>query len=290
MSDTLKAALWMSGAIFSFSSMAIAARSIALELDTFEIMMYRSLAGIAIVLSIGKLAGSLSQITCRHLGLHLVRNVAHFFGQNLWFYAVTIIPLAQVFALEFTSPLWVLIFSPFLLGEKLTNTRVFASLIGFAGILMIARPGAAPLSPGLLAAAASAIGFAFSIIFTKRLTRSETITCILFYLTVVQAGLGVVFAGYDGTITIPSLTSLPWLALISCAGLFAHFCLTTALKIAPATFVIPIDFIRLPLIALVGAILYGESIDTWFVCGALLIFGGNYFNILTQTRRKTPNC
>ncbi|MEP2530549.1 DMT family transporter [Shimia sp.] len=284
MSDTLKAALWMSGAIVSFSSMAIAGRAVSLELDTFEIMMYRSFVGVLIVLSVAKMSGTLSQVNTQNLGTHLVRNLAHFTGQNLWFYALTAVPLAQVFALEFTSPLWVLAFSPFLLGERLTRMRVLAAVIGFVGILLVARPGAAPLSPGLIAAAASAIGFALSIIFTKRLTRSATITCILFYLTIMQAVFGLICSGFDGDIALPSPQSAPWLVLIGCAGLLAHFCLTTALKLAPATVVMPIDFIRLPMIAVIGAMFYGESIDLWLVIGALFIFAGNYLNILTQSR------
>ncbi|PSL17366.1 DMT family transporter [Shimia abyssi] len=287
MNDTLKAALWMTGAIVSFTSMAVAGRAVSISLDTFEIMMYRSFVGIVIVVTIAALSGTLTQVTRRDLGTHLLRNIAHFSGQNLWFYAITVIPLAQVFALEFTSPLWVLAFSPFLLGEKLTTPRVLAAVIGFIGILFVARPGAVPLNAGLLAAAISAIGFALSITLTKRLTRTESITCILFYLTVMQAAFGVICAGFDGDIALPSASTAPWLVLIGCAGLLAHFCLTTALQLAPATIVVPMDFVRLPLIALVGALFYNESIDIWLAIGASLILGGNYLNIVSQSQH-TP--
>ena len=134
-------------------------------------------------------------------------------------------------------------------------------------------------------AALAAIGFALSALFTRRLTRTATITCILFYLTVMQAAFGLISAGIDGDIALPSAASVPWLVLIGCAGLLAHFCLTSALRLAPATVVMPIDFIRLPLIAVVGVLLYDEPIDIFVVLGALMIFGGNYLNIWTQTRR-----
>ncbi|TKZ21266.1 DMT family transporter [Shimia litoralis] len=285
MNTITQAALWMSGAILSFSSMAIAGRAVSLELDTFEIMMYRSFVGVVIVLIVSGVSGTWNQITTRSMGTHLARNAAHFTGQNLWFYALTMIPLAQVFALEFTSPLWVLILSPLILGEKLTKTRVQAAILGFGGILIVTRPGATPISPGLVAAAASAIGFAFSIMLTKRLTRTETITCILFYLTVMQAIFGIICAGWDMDITLPSAKAAPWLVLIGCAGLLAHFCLTTALRIAPATVVIPIDFFRLPLIAVIGMVLYGEPLEMAVFLGALAIFSGNYLNILSETRK-----
>ena len=283
---TLRAALWMTGAIASFSSMAIAGRAVSLQLDTFEIMMYRSLFGICIVLGVAGFAGTLGQVTRRNMGVHLLRNMAHFTGQNLWFYAVTVIPLAQVFALEFTSPLWVLVLSPLILAERLTRVRVIAALLGFAGILVVTRPGAESLNMGVFTAALSAVGFALSIVFTKRLTRSETITCILFYLTIMQAVFGIICAGWDGDIALPDATTLPWLLLIGCAGLLAHFCLTTALSIAPATVVVPIDFARLPLIAVIGMAFYNEPLDIFVFLGAALIFAGNYYNLLTETRRK----
>lgn len=286
LSTTLKAVTYMSGAIVSFSAMAVAGRAISFELDTFEIMLFRSLVGFITVLTIGYFAGSLKQITRRHMGLHLMRNVSHFTGQNLWFFAITAAPLAQVFALEFTSPLWVLMFSPLLLGERLTRMRVVAALMGFIGILIVTRPTGDSLNIGVITAALSAIGFAGSAIFTKKLTRSETITCILFYLTAMQAVFGLICAGYDGDIAIPSIASLPWLVLIAFAGLLAHFCLTTALSLAPATVVMPVDFIRLPVIATVGMLFYAEAIDVWVFVGAAIIFAGNYMNIWSETRKQ----
>ncbi|MEQ9693347.1 DMT family transporter [Shimia sp. SDUM112013] len=284
MNDVVKAALWMSGAILSFSSMAVAGRAVSFELDTFEIMMYRSFVGVIIVLIVASLAGTLNQVTRRSLGIHAARNMAHFAGQNLWFYSLTLIPLAQVFALEFTSPLWVLVLSPLVLGERLTPMRLLAAVMGFVGILIVARPGFGTFNIGLVTAALSAIGFAFSIMLTKRLTRTETITCILFYLTTMQAVLGILFAGWDFDIALPSAASVPWLILIGCAGLLAHFCLTTALSIAPATVVVPFDFIRLPAIAIVGLVVYNEPLDIFVLIGAIVIFAGNYLNILNETR------
>ena len=287
MNTTVKAALWMIGTIASFSSMAVAGREVASELDTFEIMMYRSLFGVFIVIVVGAAAGTLGQINRQNLGTQVFRNAAHFTGQNLWFYAVTVIPLAQVFALEFTTPLWVIVLSPLLLGEKLTPTRAFAAIMGFIGILIVARPDMAGINSGVITAASSAIFFALTIILTKRLTRTQSITCILFYLTTMQLVFGVIAAGYDGDVALPSLTALPFVLLIGAAGLLAHFCITKALSLAPATVVVPIDFIRLPTIAVVGMLLYNEAIDIWVFVGAAVIFAGNYFNLWHETRQKT---
>lgn len=279
MSDTVRAALWMIGAIFAFTSMAIAGRAVSLELDTFEIMLYRSITGILIVLLVARSAGTLGQVNTRQIGLHSVRNLAHFAGQNLWFYALPIIPLTQLFALEFTSPIWVILLAPFLLGERITRIGALSAALGFSGVIIVTQPFQAEISSGTIAAACAAIGFALSAIFTRKLTRTQTITCILFWLTVMQATFGLIMAGYDGDIALPSREAAPWIILIGFAGLIAHFCLTTALSLAPASVVMPIDFIRLPVIAIVAAQFYQEALDPMVFVGAAVIFGANYLNI-----------
>jgi drug/metabolite transporter (DMT)-like permease len=277
----------MSGSIASFSAMAVAGREVAVQLDTFEIMMYRSLLGLFIVLSIAGCTGAWRQISTQHMGTHVMRNTAHFAGQNLWFFAVTVIPLAQVFAIEFTSPLWVIVLSPLILGERLTRMRVGAALVGFIGILIVARPTVEGINAGVVAAASAAIFFALTIMLTKKLTRTQSITGILFFLTAMQLVMGVICAGFDGDIAVPNAQALPYVLLIGVAGLLAHFCLTNALSIAPATVVVPIDFIRLPVIAIVGMLVYQEALDVWVFVGAGVIFIGNYANLWVESRKAS---
>lgn len=284
-SPTLKAAVWMIGSIVSFSFMAVAGRWLAEGYDTFEIMLYRSVTGILIVFAVAGSFGTLKQVTRASAPVQIIRNLFHFAGQNLWFFAITVIPLAQVFALEFTSPIWILLLSPLFLGERLTRPRVFAAILGFIGVLIVTRPGATPISMGVVTAALAALCFAFTGILTKRLTRTESLTCILAYLTVTQAVFGLICAGYDGDIALPTAESAPLLGLVGLAGLIAHFCLTKALSIAPATVVMPIDFVRLPMIAVVGMLVFGEVLDPWVFVGAVLIFAGNYYNIWSETRK-----
>ncbi len=284
--QVFKAGFWMIGAILSFSSMAVAGRELSLHHDTFEIMMYRSIVGIIVVATVLSAVRGWNQVTTERLSLHAIRNALHFTGQNLWFYAVGVIPLAQVFALEFTQPLWVILLSPLFLNERLTTLKVTAALIGFAGILIVTRPGTAPLSPGLMMAAASAIFFAFTTITTKKLTRFASIGCIMFWLAVMQAVLGAAAAGLDGQIALPTLQTAPYLLLVGLAGLLAHFCITNALAIAPATVVIPFDFARLPTIAVVGMLLYNEPIDHWTMLGAAVIFSGIFLNVWSENRNS----
>ncbi|MFT4715445.1 MAG: drug/metabolite transporter (DMT)-like permease [Paracoccaceae bacterium] len=283
----IKAALWMMGAVVSFTSMAVAGREVAHELDTFEIMAYRSLLGVVVVLLVGKWAGTLSQVSTQNMGLHLLRNSSHFVGQNLWFYALTVITLPQLFAFEFSVPLWVALFAPFFLSEKLTPIRLGSALIGFAGILIVARPDQIGFSPGIIAAALCALFFAGSAISTKLLTYNHSTTCILFWLTVIQAVLGLAFAGFDGDFALPSAQTLPWVILVGFAGLFAHFCITSALQIAPAVFVFPMDFVRLPLAASIGIFYYDEPLVIAVFVGAAIILAANFVNIWSEHKQTT---
>lgn len=287
MNSTLKAALWMLGAIFSFTLMAITGRELSAGFDTFEIMLYRSAIALVIVLVLVYATGTNRQIGIGAWRTHLIRNVFHFTGQNLWFYALAMVPLAQVLALEFTTPLWVILLSPFLLGERLTLIRAIAALMGFFGILIVARPDMGSLTPGILAAASCAIFFALTYVFTKRLTQTESIAAIMLYLSGLQLIFGIIAAGYDGDIALPSTADMPLLGLVAACGLLAHFCITKALTIAPATVVAPLDFVRLPIIAVAAMLIYNEAIDVWVFVGAIVIFAGNYLNILCKTRKNS---
>lgn len=280
----LAASLWMAGALASFSAMAVAGREVAGTLDTFELMTWRSAIGALIVTGFALFTGRLGTVRTRRLRLHFLRNVSHFTGQNLWFYGVATIPLAQVFAFEFTTPIWVALLAPLFLGEALTARRLAAVTLGFLGILVVARPGLSPLGPGHLAAALSAVGFAGSVLATKGLARSDRVLTILFWMTWMQLGFGLVTAGWDGHITVPDLATLPWVIVVGLGGLTAHLSLTTALSLAPASIVAPMDFLRLPLIALVGAFAYGEPLEIAVFAGALLILAANLINL----RRGRP--
>lgn len=285
-SNVPAAILWMVGAIFSFSAMAIAGREAGVELDTFELMTYRSVVGIILVLVIGGLAGTLGQIRTNRMPRHIARNIAHFTGQNLWFWALGLIPLSQLFAIEFTSPLWVMVFAALFLGERLTRVKMIAGGLGFIGILILVQPGVAPISPGMIAAALAAVFFAITAILTKRLTRDQSITCIMFWLTVIQLVLGLITGFLDGEMALPSAATWPWVVLIGFCGLAAHFCLTTALSLAPASVVMPMDFVRLPVAAALGIMFYDEPLLLSVFAGATLIFAANYVNILAEHRKS----
>ena len=278
------AALWMIGSITSFSAMAVAGRYVSAVHSTFEIMAFRSLIGLVIVVSLAAATNRLREIRRERFKQHFFRNLFHFTGQNLWFFSLASIPLAQVFALEFTTPIWAIMLSLVFLGERLTGARMIAAGLGFVGILVVARPDFSALQPGLITAAASAVFFAATIIMTKALTRHESIVSILFWLTGIQMCFGVIALAIQPTVSWPTLATLPWLMLIGIAGLVAHYCLTTALSLAPASFVMPIDFTRLPLIAVVGMLLFDEKADLLILLGGGIIILANWINLRGESR------
>ncbi|NEX44950.1 DMT family transporter [Rhodobacter sp. ETT8] len=275
----------MLGSVISFSGMAIAGRQLQGAHDTFEIMAARSFVSFFLVLAAAAAMGKMGDISTLRLRGHVLRNVVHFTGQNLWFWALTLIPLAQLIAIEFTSPLWVILLSPLLLGERITKPRAMAAGLGFVGILIVVRPDFDALNIGVLAAAGAAVCFAATNIATKRLARDVTILSILFWLTVMQFIFGAGLAAADGQIAWPTASTAPWLFVIGVTGVLAHLCLTSALRLAPATFVMPVDFIRLPLMALAGALLYQEQLEMLLFVGAGLIVLANWINIRSETRK-----
>lgn len=279
------AAVWMLGSITGFSALAVSGRQIGSHLDTFEMMLYRSLIGLALVLAFAELTGRRKEITTRRLEVHILRNALHFAGQNLWLAALALIPLAQLFAVEFSYPIMVALTAPLFLSERLTPVRVLAAALGFAGILIVARPfGAGGFSVGLILALLCAVGFAGSAIVTKRLTRVVSVICILFWLSLLQSLFALILAGYDGRIRVPDIAIILWVMVMGFAGIIAHLCLTKALSLAPASVVTPVDFLRLPLIALVGMRFYNEPLDIWVLIGGTVIFAANWINLRAEGR------
>ncbi len=283
-SATWRAAAWVVGALFSFMAMAVAGREISRELDTFQLMLYRSLIAMAVIVMLAGLSRrGFGQFATRRLPLHLLRNLVHFVGQFGWFYGIALIPLAEVFAIEFTTPLWVALLAPLLLGERLTALRGGAVLLGFVGVLIVIRPGSASIGPGTVAVLIAALGFAGTMLATKRLTATESPLAILFYMALIQAPLGLLPS--LGALQFPGTVTWIWLFVVTLCGLSAHYCLARAFALADAVIVAPMDFLRLPLIALVGMALYAEPLDPWVFLGGGLILLGNYANLRAEARR-----
>lgn len=285
--DLTRVILWMSGALLSFSTFAVAVRQLANKLAIFEILSIRSAAG---VLVFGGLALARPQlrrkIGLQRLPLHLARNLVHWGAQFSWSTALLYLPLATVFALEFTAPLWTTLLAFLFLGERLTVHRLTATLLGFLGILVIVRPGLQTFQPAALLVLAAALGFAITFILTKKLTATESTFAILFWMNLIQLPLNLSGADLSFPMRLTGLDIIP-VAAIAITGIASHFCLTQALKYGDAILVIPIDFLRIPLIAAVGWAFYNEGFDAMVLAGAGLIIAGIVWNMLQERKANT---
>jgi drug/metabolite transporter (DMT)-like permease len=271
------AATWMSGWLVMMLVMAIAGREVLRELDVFQVMELRSLIGFAMLWPLVHAAGGLRAMGTARLGQHVLRNVAHYAAQYCWLAALLLIPLAQVVAIEFTMPIWSAALAVALLGERMDRGKWIAVALGLAGVVAIVRPSASALDIGHLVALASAVGFSASVVLVKSLTRTDEAVKISFWMLVVQGAIGLVPALQVWV--LPSAVVWGWATVVSFCGVYAHYCLARAMAYAPATVLVPMDFVRVPLTAVLGWAVYGEAADAFTFAGVLLIFAGNLLNL-----------
>lgn len=280
--------LWMGGTLLSFSILAVSIRELSESLTVFELQAVRCGVGLAIVLAVGLLRPHLWRgLTRRRLGLHFARNGVHFVAQVLWTVGITLLPLATVFALEFTMPAWVALLAVTFLGERLTPSRIGVVLMGFLGVLVIVRPGFETFRPAALFVLLAAFGFEVTMATTKELTRSQSNFAIVFWMNLMQLPMALVgsdplfAARIDAGMLLPAIGT-------GVAGLSSHFCLSNAFRAGDAVVVVPMDFLRIPLIALVGWWLYQETIDVFVFAGAGLIIAGVLWNLVAELRSRPP--
>ncbi len=271
----------MTGTLLSFMAMAVAARELSDTLTPFQIIFFRSTVSLVII-SILIFRTGPRAFTTRHLRLHLARNTAHFIAQYGWFYGIAFLPLAQVFAIEFTLPVWSAIFAVLILHERLTLPRTTAVILGLTGMLIILRPGLGEVNTAALVVLFSAVCLGLAHTLTKTIVVHDAPATILFYMSLIQLPLGLCFSVHNWH--TPDLMRMPWILVVGISSLTAHFCMAKALELSRATVVIPIDFLRLPLIALVGALVYQEPLDGYLFIGAAVMLSGNLINIRAEQK------
>jgi len=277
-----RAALWMAGWLLLMVLIAIAGREAQRELAVFQIMEMRSLIGLLLIAPLIRAGGGLAAMRTQRPRQHAARNLVHYAAQYGWFVALTLIPLAQVVAIEFTMPIWSALLAAMFLRERIGAWKVVAIALGVFGVGLIVRPASTGLSTGQAIALAAAVGFAVSVVLVKSLTRSDSALAIIFWMLVWQSLLGLLPALWVWR--WPSATVWGWVLVVAFCGTFSHYCMARALQHAEATVVVPMDFVRVPLTALAGWLVYAERVDLFTVLGVLLILAGNALNL----RRPAP--
>ena len=270
--------------------MAVSIRELSATLGIMEILSARAVVGLLIVGAMLAFRPQLRRaLNRRRLRLHVVRNSIPLRAPSICGRtSLLLLPLSTVFALEFTMPAWTMLLASLFLGEVMTQSRIGAVVLGLLGVLVILRPGVETFHPAALLVLAAALGYSVQNVATKKLTTTESTFAIVFWMNVIQLPLGLIgadpwFLGKLG------LHELPALAGLGIAGVSAHYCLSNAFRAGDASLVVPLDFLRIPLIAVVGWWLYGEPLDIFVFAGAGLIVLGLLWNLRSEARATVPD-
>jgi drug/metabolite transporter (DMT)-like permease len=277
---------WMTGALVGFSAMAVSIRELAPVLGVFEILTLRCVGSMVLLLGV-VLAGFGPIGPPRPLGLHLARNGVHLIAQSLWVWGLTLLPLATVFALEFTAPAWVTLLAVLFLGERLTPGRLGGLVLGFMGVLVVLRPGAETFRAEALVVLGAALCFGAALVCTKAMTARMSTLTLLVWMQLIQ--MPVFLLGHvvlRGEMPFQRLGEAPvvMLALLCISGLLAQVSVAQAFRHGDAMTVVPLDFLRIPLIAAVGAVVYAEPFDAWVLVGAALTAAGILWSLRDAAR------
>ena len=276
---------WMLGFIINISIMAISIRELSLKYTSFEIQNFRNIFSIIIIILIFMVTKN-TNLNTFQLKNNFIRNIFHFIGQSAWTWGLTVLPLAVVFSLEFTMPIWAVIIAIVLLKEKITLNKICFLIIGLMGTWIIFMPDTKYIGFYNIIVLCSAITYAIAHNFTKKLTRTDSILSILFFMSIIQLPFSLIGSFIIGNIHYNIMMEIPLIILLTITSLLAHYSLSSALKYSDASIVLPIDYIRLPLIVFIGWYYYDEKISTNVVIGSILIIFGVVFFLNKDFKNK----
>ncbi len=220
----------------------------------------------------------------RRLGFFVVRGALHGVGVILWFFAMTQIPIAEVTALNYLSPVYVSLGAALFLGERISWPRITAILVALAGVLLILRPGFREVSPGHLAMMGTAILFACSYLIAKVMSDEVPPTVVVAMLSI---WVTVALAPFAVAVWVwPTWEEVAWLFLVATLATTGHFTMTLAFKCAPITVTQPVTFLQLVWATLLGWALFGESVDAFVLAGGAIIIGSVVAISIREARKK----
>lgn len=270
----LQGAFWMLTGVVVMSGMSVMIRYASETVHPFESLFFRNLFALLFLLP-WMVRGGHAEIRVSKLGIYTVRGLITFVSMASWFYAVTVIPLSQMVALSFTSPLFGTLLAVLVLHEVVRARRWAATTLGFIGVLIIIRPGIDTFDVGTGLMLMSAFTTAMSVIIVKRLTRTESTTAIVAWLTLVLVPVSLLTA--LPVWTWPSLTALGWLAGLGICGVMGHWCVARAFAAADASLVMVFDYVRLPITAVIAYLVFDERTDAWTWVGASIIAAASIY-------------
>ncbi|MEM7022309.1 MAG: DMT family transporter [Pseudomonadota bacterium] len=243
-------------------------------LHAFEIALFRNLIGFLVILPfLGRLGPSALRT---RQPFRLITSSLGLYGAMIcWFLAVAEIPLAEAMALSFTKPLFATLGAALILGELVRSRRWTAVVVGFAGVLVVLRPGADAISPYALLMLLSALLLAGVALQVKHMTKTESATTIVLYqsifITLISLPLALLYW------RTPTMTDMLLLLVIGTIGTVKELTTTRALALVDASVVVAFEFLRLPLTALAAYIFFAEIPTIWIWTGGAVIFGATAY-------------
>ena len=281
LSDQAQAVVYMLVSCIVFTVMWAIIRHTSESVHPALIIFYRTLFGVVVLLPT-LLRGGKGMLRVNRLSLYLLRGLFSVMGLYGGFFAVTLIPLADVVAITYAAPLFVTVGAILLLGERLHWRRILATIIGFIGVMIVLRPGAQPLSVGVLAAVAGTLGFSGAMLTIKVLSRTEKPETIVAYAFLMA--LPVTLATASPVWQWPDLASLALLILIGVMATVGQVTMTRAFALGEATAILPLDFSRLLLAVILGTLLFGDAIDGFTITGGLVILAATVYTAHREAR------
>ncbi len=279
----LRGALWMALASFCYVSAATAARHISADYSVFELAFIRGVVAIVFIAPMLARAGRTAFYT-RQPALQALSGLFTYLAILCWFFAAMRMPVAEFFALQFTTPLFTMALAMVILRQSVGKRNWVATLIGFAGVLVILRPGMIEVTLGAIATLASSAGYASVNTTIKALSRTDSPTVTVFYtnvlILVLSLPMAVVFW------KTPSWSDWPPILGVAVFSTIAFLATARAITAADARVVQPVNFMRMPTAAVFGYFLFNEAPDMWTWAGALTIFASTYYVLTRATRGR----
>jgi drug/metabolite transporter (DMT)-like permease len=276
-------AIWALLTALSFAVMVTSVHYMAGKFDAFEIVFFRAVLGLLMVIPLVFSSG-IGALKTTKIPLHLVRTLFGLFAMVCMYYAVAVKPVAEVIALTFLIPLFVTIAAGLVLREAVGIHRWTATLIGFGGAMVIIRPGIIEIDLPVLLVVLSSLLYAGAWSCVKILTRTDAPGVTVFWMSVLMVPLTAIPTAYFWV--TPDWSDLPPLLIMAFSGWSAHFCQARAFEKSDASAVMPFDFLRLPLGALFGFFIFAELLDVWTWIGAVIIFVASYYIIRREALKK----
>ena len=276
----------MLGAMILFSTMGVFIKLSSSQLHPLEVVFFRNFLAL-FFLTPWIFHQRATVFKSNRKKLYTLRAVFNVVGMAAGFTALTLIPLAEATALSFTAPLFATLGAALILGEIVRQRRIIAIFFGFVGMLIILRPGIEAVSPGALLAIANAITIAITVLIVKKLTTTEKPITIVAYMALLQTPMALIPALFYWE--WPSLITWTWLFCLAGAGTIGHLMYTKAIQLAEVSQLQPIDFVRLPIIALFGYIVFAEQPSIWvWIGGAVIFLSTAYVTPVSYTHLTLP--